>query len=72
MQCKSVVVAHEMDYVQHFHHLINSTMFSPHQNMVVVDKDWKDLPRVMELLEERDSYAKELAEQSYVSPLSWR
>lgn len=55
-----------MDYIQHFHHLINSTMFSPHQNMVVTSKDWKDLPRIMELLEEKDDFAKDLAEQSYV------
>jgi hypothetical protein len=60
-----VVVAHEMKFIQHFHHLINSTMGSPGQNLVVVPgQEWKDLPTVMDTLLEDDQFAEELADRS--------
>lgn len=65
LQCRSVVVSHEMEYIQHFHHLINSTMGSPHQNLVVVPGlDWKTLPETMDMLIDDDKFAEELAERS--------
>lgn len=67
LQCRSVVVAHEMEYIQHFHHLINSTMGAPGQNMVVVPgMDWKTLPETMDALIDDDAFAEDLADRSYV------
>lgn len=55
-----------MEYIQHFHHLINSTMGSPNQNMVVVPgTDWKKLPDTMDILLEDDNFAKEVADRSF-------
>lgn len=66
LACRSVVVAHEMEYIQHFHHLINSTMGSPNQNLVVVPgQEWKELPAIMDTLLEDDKFSEELADRSF-------
>lgn len=55
-----------MEYIQHFHHLINSTMGSPNQNLVVVPgQDWKDLPKIMDNLLEDDQFSEELANRQF-------
>lgn len=64
LQCKSVVIAHEMQYLQHYNHLIRGTMYDPEQNMVIIPgQEWKDLPRIMDTLIEDDGFAKDLAER---------
>lgn len=51
--------------IQHFHHLINGTMHSPSQNMIVIPgMEWTDLPAVMEELQTDDAFAQKLAERS--------
>lgn len=66
MQCRSVIVAHEMEYVQHFHHLIDADDRSPAQNMVIVPgTEWKTLPKVMDRLIANDTRALEIATNSF-------
>ncbi|KAK4057692.1 hypothetical protein OIO90_001340 [Microbotryomycetes sp. JL221] len=36
LQCRSVIVAHKMEYLQHFHHLFNDDWNSPQQNMALL------------------------------------
>jgi hypothetical protein len=64
LQCKSVVVSPDMEFIQHFHHLINGTMGSPEQNMVIIPgTEWKTLASTMEYLVDNDSFAEKLAEK---------
>ncbi|OQE42317.1 hypothetical protein PENCOP_c004G03981 [Penicillium coprophilum] len=51
--CRSVVVAHKLQYIQHHHYLLVSS--GPEQNYVEVERDFSDLPeRMDELLENLD------------------
>jgi hypothetical protein len=64
LQCKSVVISHEMEYLQHYNHLVRGAMRDPQQNMVVVPgQEWQDLPKTMKELLEDDGFARELAER---------
>ncbi|TPX30013.1 hypothetical protein SmJEL517_g06296 [Synchytrium microbalum] len=36
LQCRSIVVMHPLNYIQHFHHLLNGNDSSPDQNVVQV------------------------------------
>jgi len=50
-QCRSVIVTHPLQYIQHYHHLLNSNPNSPNQNIVEVPLTLQDhLPGVMEEL----------------------
>ncbi|KAB8262073.1 endoplasmic reticulum-resident kdel protein [Aspergillus pseudonomiae] len=49
--CRSVVVIHKLQYIQHHHYLLVSS--GPQQNFVQVERDWADLPhRIQELLDD--------------------
>jgi hypothetical protein len=76
-QCNSVVIAHPMEHIQHFHHLFDTDLSSPTQNMIEVKRPLeKHLPAVMEhLLEEGDARAELIAanawkflREGYISP----
>ncbi|GAA6063847.1 hypothetical protein JCM10212_003594 [Sporobolomyces blumeae] len=66
MQCRSVIVAHEQQFTQHFHVKINDDPRSPAQNLVTVPGgDFARLPEVMEDLLKDDEKAKRIAQNSY-------
>ncbi|KAM0755468.1 hypothetical protein T439DRAFT_282816 [Meredithblackwellia eburnea MCA 4105] len=71
-QCRSVVVAHEMEYIQHFHHLFNSDWKSPDQNMVISPgRNFDQLPSVMDRLIKDDARAEQIAENSFKFYRHW-
>ncbi|WRT68767.1 uncharacterized protein IL334_005747 [Kwoniella shivajii] len=50
-QCRSVIVTHEMEYIQHYHHLFVAQDGDDNQNMVEVQRPLEEhLPSVMEEL----------------------
>lgn len=55
-QCRSVIVAHPLEYIQHYHHLLNGRDGDPNQNYVEVPLPLeKNLPKVMkDLLKEKN------------------
>jgi len=57
--CKSVIIAHQMDWIQHHHPLMRST--GPDQNYVEVRRDFGDLPDRIEWLQEHDDEAERIA-----------
>lgn len=66
MQCRSVIVAHKMQYTQHFHPLINDNSTSPEQNLVTSPgRNFDELPTVMSSLLEDDERAKRIADNSF-------
>ncbi|KAJ9106362.1 hypothetical protein QFC21_001508 [Naganishia friedmannii] len=76
-QCKSVVIAHPMEHIQHYHHLFDTNPSSPSQNMIEVARPLEEhLPALMEhLIAEGDERAQLVAENSwrdlregYISP----
>lgn len=83
LQCRSVTVTHEPEYIQHFNHLFNADPASPEQNIVVVPGGgFAKLPETMQFLIDNDQRAQEIAENSikfwrhWLSPASvecyWR
>ncbi|KAJ5384299.1 CAZyme family GT90 [Penicillium concentricum] len=79
--CRSVVVSHELEWVQHYYHLMKSS--GPEQNFVQVRRDWSDLERQMQHLLSHDDEARRIADNSirtfrerYLSPAAevcyWR
>ncbi|TNY17190.1 glycosyl transferase family 90-domain-containing protein [Rhodotorula diobovata] len=65
-QCRSVIVAHKMRYVQHFHHLFDADPTSPTQNLVLSPgRNFDELPAVMDALLADDARAKQIADNSY-------
>lgn len=60
--CKSVIVAHKMDWIQHQHPLMRST--GPEQNFVEVDRNFNDLDEKIHWLKEHDDGAKRIASNS--------
>ncbi|GAA5993968.1 hypothetical protein JCM5350_003507 [Sporobolomyces pararoseus] len=66
MQCRSVIVAHQMQYTQHFHPLINDNSTSPDQNLVTSPgHNFDELPSVMKSLLKDDERAKRIADNSF-------
>ncbi|KAF2768113.1 hypothetical protein EJ03DRAFT_352380 [Teratosphaeria nubilosa] len=45
LNCNSVLIAHELNWVEHFHHLLKSS--GPKQNYVKVKRDFSDLSKKM-------------------------
>lgn len=79
--CRSVVVSHELEWIQHYYHLMKSS--GPEQNFVQVRRDWSDLERQMQYLLSHDDEARRIADNSvqifrerYLSPAAevcyWR
>lgn len=79
--CKSVVIAHKMDWIQHHHPLMRSS--GPDQNYVQVRRDFKDLQQKIQWLVNHDEDAERIAtnnvrtfRQRYLTPAAevcyWR
>lgn len=60
--CKSVVVAHKMDWIQHHHPLMQSN--GPEQNYIEVERNYDDLAEKMAWLEAHDEDAQRIASNS--------
>ena len=60
--CRSVVVVHKLQYIQHYHYLLMSS--GPHQNFVEVERDFSDLPAAIEALLADPDKAKRIADNS--------
>jgi hypothetical protein len=77
-QCRSVIVMHPLEWIQHYHHLFNSKHNDPDQNVVEVPLPLEtNLPSVMEMLlaPENQEMAERIANnswnflrQGYISP----
>ncbi|GAA5918793.1 hypothetical protein JCM1841_002738 [Sporobolomyces salmonicolor] len=71
-QCRSVIIAHKMQYIQHFHHLFNADPSSPDQNLVISPgHNFDELPGVMADLLVDDVKAQRIAENSYAFWRHW-
>ncbi|EZF32443.1 hypothetical protein H101_03964 [Trichophyton interdigitale H6] len=57
--CRSVVIAHKLQFIQHHHYLLQST--GPYQNFVEVERDFSDLPAKMEHLLANQDLAERIA-----------
>ncbi|EME42839.1 hypothetical protein DOTSEDRAFT_44943 [Dothistroma septosporum NZE10] len=60
--CKSVIVAHKLQYIQHHHYLLLSD--GPQQNYVEVERDFSDLEVKMQDLLDRPEKAERIADNS--------
>ncbi|KKK25546.1 hypothetical protein AOCH_001369 [Aspergillus ochraceoroseus] len=60
--CRSVVVAHKLQYIQHHHYLLVSS--GPNQNYVEVERDFSDLPKQIDDLLKNVEKAERIAENS--------
>lgn len=62
--CRSVIVAHTMDWYQHFSFLMDSDPKSPTQNYVQVSRDFSDLEDTIQALLNDDAWAKRIADNN--------
>ncbi|KAK2740740.1 hypothetical protein FQN57_005972 [Myotisia sp. PD_48] len=60
--CRSVIVSHKLQYIQHHHYLLQAT--GPRQNYVEVERDFSDLNTKMEALLKDQDLAKKIADNS--------
>lgn len=60
--CRSVVVAHQLQYIQHYHYLLVSS--GPHQNYVEVNRNFSDLSETMDSLLNDPDTAERIANNS--------
>jgi hypothetical protein len=60
--CQSIIVAHELQYIQHHHYLLQPS--GPQQNFVQVSRDFSDLPTVIEELLANPDKARAIAENN--------
>lgn len=60
--CKSVVVSHPLDWIEHHHHLMRSS--GPNQNFVEVDRSFENLESTVLALQTNDARAEKIAENS--------
>lgn len=60
--CRSVVVSHELDWIQHHYHLMQSS--GPEQNFVEVRRDWADLKEKIQWLQKHDGEARRIADNN--------
>ncbi|KAF2160661.1 hypothetical protein M409DRAFT_28803 [Zasmidium cellare ATCC 36951] len=60
--CRSVIVVHKLQYIQHHHYLLVSD--GPHQNYVQVERDFSDLATKMDDLIDNPDKAKMIADNS--------
>ncbi|WWC90330.1 uncharacterized protein L201_005263 [Kwoniella dendrophila CBS 6074] len=77
-QCRSVIVAHPLRYIQHYHHLFNTVEGHPDQNMVEVKLPLEEnLPSAMTRLVDPDNVEKvrriadnswKMMREGYISP----
>lgn len=60
--CRSVIIAHQLQYIQHHHYLLVSS--GPHQNYVEVNRDFSDLPETMDNLLNDPDTAERIADNN--------
>jgi hypothetical protein len=60
--CRSVIVAHKLKWLQHHHHLMRSS--GPQQNFVEVAEDWANLDETMDALIANDTMAEQIADNN--------
>lgn len=60
--CRSVVVSHTLDWIQHTYHLMKRD--GPEQNFVEVQRDWEDLEEKISWLRKHDKEAKRIADNN--------
>jgi hypothetical protein len=60
--CRSVVVSHKLQWIQHHHYLMSSS--GPNQNFVEVERDFSDLGAAMDDLLAHPEKAKRIADNS--------
>lgn len=60
--CRSVVVSHTLDWIQHTYHLMKRD--GPEQNFVEVQRDWEDLEEKISWLRKHDEEAKRIADNN--------
>ncbi|PGH18224.1 hypothetical protein AJ79_00562 [Helicocarpus griseus UAMH5409] len=60
--CRSVVIAHKLQYIQHHHYLLQSAGL--HQNFVEVERDFSDLSEKIEALLSDPELAKRIADNN--------
>ena len=60
--CESVVIAHQLQFIQHHHYLLVSS--GPDQNFVEVQRDFADLPAKMQTLLDDSELAERIARNS--------
>ncbi|KAL1958399.1 hypothetical protein VTO42DRAFT_4500 [Malbranchea cinnamomea] len=60
--CRSVIVSHELQYIQHHHYLLQSS--GPQQNFVQVSRDFSDLEPAIEDLLANPEKARRIADKS--------
>jgi hypothetical protein len=60
--CRSVVVSHKLQWIQHYHYLLSAE--GPNQNYVEVERDFSDLDAAMEDLIQKPEKAKRIANNS--------
>ncbi|KAL4926119.1 uncharacterized protein BDV17DRAFT_293742 [Aspergillus undulatus] len=60
--CRSVIVAHQLQYIQHHHYLLVPS--GPHQNYVEVSRDFSDLAERIEPLLDDPQRAERIADNS--------
>ncbi|KAK5062932.1 hypothetical protein LTR84_005008 [Exophiala bonariae] len=63
--CNSVVIAHKMDWIQHYHSLMKSK--GPQQNFVEVQRNYSDLETKISWLENHGEAAERIASNSVMS-----
>ncbi|KAE8391602.1 glycosyl transferase family 90-domain-containing protein [Aspergillus alliaceus] len=57
--CRSVIVIHKLQYIQHHHYLLVSS--GPYQNYVQVERDFSDLPQKIQDLLDNPAKAQQIA-----------
>lgn len=60
--CRSVIVSHKLDWIQHHYHLLRSS--GSDQNIVEVERDWSDLDSKMKWLLDHDKHAQRIADNN--------
>lgn len=62
--CRSVIIAHTMDWLQHHHPLMNGDPNSPGQNYIEVDREFDGLEAAVDELQRNDRRAEAIATNS--------
>ncbi|KAL8276741.1 hypothetical protein RQP46_010850 [Phenoliferia psychrophenolica] len=66
LDCRSVIIAHELHWDQHFHAAFDSNSSSPNQNIIILKgKDWDELGQTMTFLEENPERAELIAANAW-------
>lgn len=60
--CRSVVVSHKLNWIQHHYHLLRSE--GAEQNFVEVQRDWEDLEEKIEYLNGHEKEARRIADNN--------